>query len=142
MDNSEENPQEIYESQETIETNKYIGSVIRDERQKLELTIEELSEILDIAPGFLGLIERGQRGTSLKNLFKIANIFNISMDKLTGFETEELESEFLDEYNIKFEQFTSFGKLLNLDELALFITYLKEYIKAKKLSILNQDAKL
>ncbi len=55
-----------------MDYNKLIGSNIRFERQKRDLTIEELSEILNIAPGFLGLIERGQRGTSIKNLCKIA----------------------------------------------------------------------
>ena len=62
--------------------NKNIGSNIRFERLKRDLTIEELSEILNIAPGFLGLIERGQRGTSIKNLCKIAEFFSISLDQL------------------------------------------------------------
>ncbi len=62
--------------------NKIIGSNIRFERQKRDLTIEELSEILTIAPGFLGLIERGQRGTSIKNLCRIAEFFSISLDQL------------------------------------------------------------
>ncbi|MCI8806195.1 MAG: helix-turn-helix transcriptional regulator [Clostridiales bacterium] len=65
-----------------MDYNKLIGSNIRFERQKRDLTIEELSEILNIAPGFLGLIERGQRGTSIKNLCKIAEFFSISLDQL------------------------------------------------------------
>ncbi len=65
-----------------MDYNKIIGSNIRFERQKRDLTIEELSEILSIAPGFLGLIERGQRGTSIKNLCKIAEFFSISLDQL------------------------------------------------------------
>ena len=65
-----------------MDYNKIIGSNIRFERQKRDLTIDELSEILNIAPGFLGLIERGQRGTSIKNLCKIAEFFSISLDTL------------------------------------------------------------
>lgn len=65
-----------------MDYNKIIGSNVRFERQKRNLTIDELSEILNIAPGFLGLIERGQRGTSIKNLCKMANFFSISLDKL------------------------------------------------------------
>ncbi len=64
------------------EYNKIIGSNIRFERQKRDLTIEELSEILTIAPGFLGLIERGQRGTSIKNLCRISEFFSITLDQL------------------------------------------------------------
>lgn len=59
-----------------------IGSNIRFERKRRNLTIDELSEIISIAPGFLGLIERGQRGTSIKNLCKIANFFSITLDQL------------------------------------------------------------
>ena len=65
-----------------MDYNKIIGSNVRFERQKRNLTIDELSEILNIAPGFLGLIERGQRGTSIKNLCKMADFFSISLDKL------------------------------------------------------------
>lgn len=65
-----------------MDYNKIIGSNIRFERQKRDLTIDELSEILEIAPGFLGLIERGQRGTSIKNLCKISDFFSISLDTL------------------------------------------------------------
>lgn len=65
-----------------MDYNKIIGSNIRYERQKRNLTIEELSEILDIAPGFLGLIERGNRGTTLKNLCRIADFFSITLDQL------------------------------------------------------------
>ncbi len=62
--------------------NDIIGSNIRYERQRRGLTIEELSDILDIAPGFLGLIERGKRGTNIGNLVKIADFFSISLDTL------------------------------------------------------------
>lgn len=62
--------------------NEVIGSNIRFERKKRGLTIDELSDIVDIAPGFLGLIERGQRGTSIKNLCSFSNYFGISLDNL------------------------------------------------------------
>ncbi|MCD8157346.1 MAG: helix-turn-helix transcriptional regulator [Clostridiales bacterium] len=49
-----------------MDYNRLIGMNIRYERQLRNLTIEELSEIIGIAPGFLGLIERGQRGNNYK----------------------------------------------------------------------------
>lgn len=65
-----------------MDYNRIIGSNIRYERKKRDLTIEELSDILAIAPGFLGLIERGQRGTSIKNLCRIADFFSLTLDQL------------------------------------------------------------
>lgn len=76
-----------------MDYNKIIGSNIRYERKKRDLTIEELSDILAIAPGFLGLIERGQRGTSIRNLCKIADFFSLTLDQLiTRYISEEAGS--------------------------------------------------
>lgn len=61
---------------------KIIGSNIRFERKKRGLTIDDFAKVVGIAPGFLGLIERGQRGTSIKNLVQIAKFFDLTMDEL------------------------------------------------------------
>jgi len=57
-----------------------VGENIRRERVSRDITIEELSEILKITPGFIGLIERGQRGIAPATLFKLSEIFGISID--------------------------------------------------------------
>lgn len=59
-----------------------IGKRIRDIRSFYEISIEELAEMLDLSTAFVGLIERGQRGTSVKNIIKIADIFETSTDNL------------------------------------------------------------
>ncbi len=68
--------------------NKIIGANIRYERKLRNFSIEDLGTMLDIAPSFLGLIERGQRGTSINNLCRIANFFSITLDTLI---TRDLE---------------------------------------------------
>lgn len=124
-----------------MDYNKIIGSNIRFERQKRDLTIEELSEILNIAPGFLGLIERGQRGTSIKNLCKIAEFFSISLDQLitrpagTVIKTDEeilaekTEAAQLEE---RYNTATSLIHGLNLIELDFVITTIKSMRKLTK----------
>ena len=71
--------------------NEIIGSNIRYERHKRGLTIEELSNCIGIGSGFLGLIERGYRGTSVANLCRIADFFEITLDQLirTTLSTQE-----------------------------------------------------
>lgn len=59
-----------------------IGSNIRFERKRRGLTIDDFAKIVGMAPGFLGLIERGQRGTSIKNMVTIAKFFGITLDEL------------------------------------------------------------
>lgn len=61
---------------------KIIGSNIRYERKRRGLTIDDFAKVIGMAPGFLGLIERGQRGTSVKNMVGIAEFFDISLDDL------------------------------------------------------------
>ena len=61
---------------------KIIGSNIRYERKRRGLTIDDFAKVIGMAPGFLGLIERGQRGTSVKKMVAIAEFFDISLDDL------------------------------------------------------------
>lgn len=61
---------------------KIIGSNIRYGRKRRGLTIDDFAKVIGMAPGFLGLIERGQRGTSVKNMVAIAEFFDISLDDL------------------------------------------------------------
>lgn len=59
-----------------------MGKRIREERTKRNLTIEQLSELIDLSPSFLGLVERGARGLSIEKLITVAEVFDISIDSL------------------------------------------------------------
>lgn len=113
-----------------MDYNKIIGSNIRFERQKRDLTIDELSEILNIAPGFLGLIERGQRGTSIKNLCRIAGVFNMTLDTLITCPLNEAsvvkeESELEEKRRTAMTYLTS----MNSNEIDYFISNMKNFKK-------------
>ena len=73
-------------------TKKQIGHNIRTRRKKLGLSIEQLSEAIDISVGFLGLVERGDRGLSLNNLFKVSSILGCSIDELSGATEYQLDN--------------------------------------------------
>ena len=111
---------------------KIIGSNIRYERQKRNLTIEELSEIINVAPGFLGLIERGQRGTSIKNLCKIANFFSLTLDELITKYISNLEEDMVKEDDLFTQRKTtalSYVNNLDLQELEFLISSIKAFKK-------------
>lgn len=57
-----------------------IGENIRNERTSRSISIDELAEMLNLTPGFVGLIERGQRGTTPSTLFKLSKLFKIPVD--------------------------------------------------------------
>lgn len=58
---------------------RYIGSTVRDLRQKLGLTIAEVSEQTGISRGMLSKIENAQTATSLETLTKLANALGVSL---------------------------------------------------------------
>ena len=59
-----------------------MGSNIRNERKARHLSIEEFAELLGLTPGFIGLIERGDRGATPHTLYKISDVFEMSLGPL------------------------------------------------------------
>ncbi len=53
------------------------GKRLKGLRVERDLTQLELAEILDMSPNFVGMIERGERNTTVENVFKIARALNI-----------------------------------------------------------------
>ena len=58
-----------------------MGENIRNERSARNISMDELSEMLGLTPGFVGLIERGQRGATPTTLLKLSNIFGMPIDR-------------------------------------------------------------
>ncbi|MDR1101949.1 MAG: helix-turn-helix domain-containing protein [Clostridiales bacterium] len=61
---------------------KAMGDRIRSKRLVRRLTIEKLSEEIDVSPSFLGMVERGRTGISLEKLVALASILDVSLDWL------------------------------------------------------------
>ncbi|MBU5437177.1 helix-turn-helix domain-containing protein [Tissierella sp. MSJ-40] len=61
---------------------KEIGSRIRAEREKLNLTREKFAEIIGLSSFYIGQIERGDRKMSVDTLIKIADSLHVSVDYL------------------------------------------------------------
>lgn len=58
------------------------GKRLKFLRLEHDLTQLELAEILDMSPNFIGMIERGERNTTVENVFKIARALNIKPSNL------------------------------------------------------------
>ena len=57
-----------------------IGENIRSVRMSRNMSIDELADMLELTSGFVGLIERGQRGATPITLLKLADVFGTSID--------------------------------------------------------------
>ena len=60
--------------------NRIIGENIRAERSSGNLSIDQLADMLTLSTGFIGLIERGRRGVTAMNLYKLSEIFGVPVD--------------------------------------------------------------
>lgn len=56
---------------------RLVGEKIRSIRHERLLTIEQLAELADIHPNYLGSVERGERNLSLLNIWRIARGLNV-----------------------------------------------------------------
>ena len=60
--------------------NVLVGTSIKKARKAAGVTIDELAFETDVTPTFLNLIERGERGISCHNLYKIAHKLNVKFE--------------------------------------------------------------
>ena len=61
---------------------KKLGKRIREERLRLNLTEEHLSEEIGISTAYLGQIERGERNITLDKLITLTNRLGVTVDFL------------------------------------------------------------
>lgn len=59
-----------------------IGKNLKSIRIEHDLTQLELAEILDMSPNFIGMIERGERNTTVENVYKISRALNVKPEDL------------------------------------------------------------
>ena len=59
-----------------------IGNIIRESRLNKGLTQEELAELIDVTPAYIGHIERNQRSFSLQTLVGLVTELDIDMNYL------------------------------------------------------------
>ncbi len=62
------------------------GNKVRKERSRLGLSQEELASRAGVHRTYIGMIERAEKNITLKNIEKIANALEISLDKLMSLE--------------------------------------------------------
>ena len=93
-----------------------IGNIIREARLNQGLTQEELAELVDVTPAYIGHIERNQRSFSLQTLVKLVTELDIDMNYLFSESVPTSEEQII----IVFKQLIK-GKPLQTQEAVLDI---------------------
>ena len=63
------------------ELRETIGENIRIERKARNLSTDELARLMEVSTSLLNLIERGKRSLTMHNSTKLAQIFNMPLDR-------------------------------------------------------------
>jgi transcriptional regulator with XRE-family HTH domain len=61
---------------------KQLGAVIRKYREELELSQEDLANLVGVHRTYMGSIERGERNISLMNIRRIASALNLKPSEI------------------------------------------------------------
>ncbi len=104
---------------------KSIGKKIRKERIIRNLTLEQLAEILDLSPSYMGLIERGQRGISIETLYKLAIAFDVTTDYLISSDDDEDISEDIFSCNVLYQKILAHIKKYSTEELKFLLEFIE-----------------
>lgn len=64
-----------------MDLKKYIGSKIRELREKRNMSLEELADLLETTRQTVSRYERGDRQANQDILFQLSDIFNVSIDE-------------------------------------------------------------
>ena len=59
-----------------------LGKRIREQRKKLKMSQDTLSDLVDCAPTYISYIENGKKSMSLETFISIANALEITADEL------------------------------------------------------------
>lgn len=102
-----------------------IGKKIRKERVIRNLTLEQLAEILDLSPSYMGLIERGQRGISIETLYKLAVTFNVTTDYLIASDDDEDTFDDTFSYNVLYQKILAHIKKYSIEELKFLLEFIE-----------------
>lgn len=120
---------------------KDIGTRIRLEREKLNLTREKFAEIIELSPFYIGQIERGDRKMSVETIVKIANTLHVSIDYLLNGSNPYYEKIEIEKHFSVFESLNeNYDSVLadDLDELLSILTRCSK----KEISLIKDITKL
>ena len=70
-----------------------MGKRIRDRREVMELSREELAELLSVSPQFIADIEYGNKGLSIKRLYLLSQVLGVTTDYILAGSVYSIETD-------------------------------------------------
>ena len=77
---------------------KRLGTRIREERKRLNLTQAQLAEAIEISDTYMGAIERGERSLTLDTLVSLVNRLGVTVDYLLADSVSDTDSNIMEQF--------------------------------------------
>jgi len=109
-----------------------LGSKIKTERKRQNITLEKLAERIGISRNFLWEIEAGRKAPAINTLYNIGVTLNASIDYLMGLSDENKRinnEDALTERDIQISKVLAQLNKYNITELLLISNVLNEFTK-------------
>ena len=106
---------------------RVVGQNIKAERTARGMSIDELAELVSLSSGFIGLIERGERGLTLYNIWRICLILDLNINDLLF--TSQAKGLNRNTLNQKRKKIHALSSMFGETELDFIISFLKELKK-------------
>lgn len=101
---------------------KHVGKIFYENRLKNKLTQNQVAELVDLEPRYIGQIERGISKGSIDTLLKLCNIYKITPDTvLYDLLDDEVKNSF-PEYESDFKRLNPFEKETVLHLMNFFLS--------------------
>ena len=110
-----------------------VGNNVRILRTERGLSIDVLARLLDITPGYLGLIERGERGTNALTLVKLSKLLEVSVDYLLSDSGKESPHKADTAIDIKLKNLVTLTSGYSEADLDFILDVVKGYSQVKGL---------
>ena len=111
--------------------NVKIGNVLKTRRKELKMTQDGVAEMIDVSPGFIGQVERGETSLSLNTLDKLIKTLALDPNAIFSVKKSCSSDDLLTELLLTFQQ-------LN-DEDRELILYIARFLLTKHNKIINAD---
>ena len=72
---------------------KEMGRRIRERREYMQLSREQLAEFLDVSPQFIADVEYGNKGVSIKSLYILSQALGVTTDYILARSVYELDGD-------------------------------------------------
>jgi len=108
-----------------------VGANVREMRTMRDLSIEELAKLLGITTGYLGLIERGDRGTAAHLLLKLSEVLDVSISELLNDPENIITHKISSSADIKIKNINSYVAGYSDEELDFIINVIKNFSETR-----------